>query len=59
MINPHGLLEGVNIRYCNIPWLHSGHMGIMLLTQWSCRRGSGGGGCRPLCKKSMRGSLEI
>ena len=31
MINPQGLLEGVNIQYCNIPWLHNGHMGIMVL----------------------------
>ena len=32
MINPQGLSEGANIRYCNIHnWLHNGNMDIMLL----------------------------
>ena len=25
-----GMSEGVTMRSCNIPWLHNGHMSIML-----------------------------
>ena len=52
MINPEGLSEDANIRYCNIPWLHNGNMGIMLLLVWRSQGHSGlvggrggGGGC--------------